>query len=304
MQALPQNISPIPTLRPRSTDTVVDLHNTDAHVFGIVCTHHGNVAVTDTNNRCIWILDEQREIIQSIGPPDIRFAKPVALTTDTANNLYVLDQESKMFHKFSLNGDCLFSFPTKSRKAPEKPWDIAVSPDNTIYISDWSRRRVYVYDGQNGEKIRSIRGCYRRGKKDEFVEFSRPAGITFDLGGRLMIADRGERCVWCINTEGDEFIKKIGDGHIQHPYGIAVAKDGKIVVTESESDCVSVFGDNGKLLHYFGGTGTEEGQLCRPHHVFVDTNMKIYIADTQNKRVQIFLLPEETLYQNLTPVST
>ncbi|CAI8028327.1 Tripartite motif-containing protein 3 [Geodia barretti] len=209
-----------------------------------------------------------------------------------------------MFHKFRLNGDCLFSFPTKPRKTPEKPWDIAVSPnDNTIYISDWSRRRVYVYNGQNGKKIRSIKGCYRRGKKDEFVEFSRPAGITFDLGGRLMIADRGERCVWCINTEGDELIKTIGDGHIQDPYGIAVAKDGKIVVSESESDCVSVFGDDGELLHYFGGTGTGEGQLCRPHHVFIDSNMKIYVADTQNKRVQIFSLPEG-LYQNLMPAPT
>ena len=289
-------------LRP---ERVIELHNADAHVSGIICTHrYGNIVLTDTNNRCIRILGDEGEVIHTFGAPEFDFVKPVALARDSGNDLYVLDQESKMFHKLRLNGDCLFSFPTKSRKAPEKPWDIAVSPDNTIYISDWSRRRVYVYNGQNGKKIRSIRGCYRRGKKDEFVEFSRPAGITFDLGGRLMIADRGERCVWCINTEGDELIKTIGDGHIQDPYSIAVAKDGKIVVTESESDCVSVFGDDGELLHYFGGTGTEEGQLCRPHHVFVDTNMKIYIADTQNKRVQIFSLPEETLYQNLIPAST
>ena len=281
-------------------ESVIELRNADAHVSGIICTHrYRNIVVTDANNKCIQILGDEREIVHTIGAPEFIFAKPVALATDSGNHLYVLDQERKMFHKFRLNGDCLFSFPTKPRKTPEKPWDIAVSPnDNTIYISDWSRRRVYVYNGQNGKKIRSIKGCYRRGKKDEFVEFSRPAGITFDLGGRLMIADRGERCVWCINTEGDELIKTIGDGHIQDPYGIAVAKDGKIVVSESESDCVSVFGDDGELLHYFGGTGTEEGQLCRPHHVFIDSNMKIYVADTQNKRVQIFSLPEEGLYQN------
>ena len=109
-----------------------------------------------------------------------------------------------------------------------------------------------------------------------------------------MITDRGERCVWCINTEGDELIKKIGEGHLQNPYGIAVSQDGKIFVTESESNCVSVFSEDGELLHYFGGTGLREGLLCRPHHVFVDDNMKIYVADTQNKRVQIFELPEET----------
>ena len=286
-------------------DSIIELHNADAHVSGIICTQrYRNIVVTDTNNKCVRILGDEGEVIHTFGAPEFNFAKPVALATDSANDLYVLDQETKMFHKFHLNGDCLFSFPTKARKTPEKPWDIAVSPnDNTIYISDWSRRRVYLYNGLNGKKIRSIKGCYRRGKKDEFVEFSRPAGIAFDLGGRLMIADRGERCVWCINTEGDELIKTIGDGHIQDPYGIAVAKDGKIVVTESESDCVSVFDDGGELLHHFGGTGTGEGQLCRPHHVFVDSNMKIYVADTQNKRVQIFSLPEEGIYQNLTPVT-
>ena len=115
-----------------------------------------------------------------------------------------------------------------------------------------------------------------------------------------MIADRGERCVWCINTEGDELIMKIGEGHLQNPYSIAVSQDGKIFVTESESDCVSVFSEVGELLYYFGGPGLMEGQLCRPHHVFVDDNMKIYVADTQNKRVQIFALPEETrIYENL-----
>ena len=293
-----EEIPPILSLtKPRllKPDAVIKLHKSETHVSGIICTQKfENVAVTDTNNRCIKIMDDKGTVMLTIGAPDFEFTKPVALARDSGNNLYVLDQESKMFHKFRLNGDCLFSFPTRSRRNPQKPWDIAVSPDNTIYISDWSRRRVYVYDGQNGKKIRSIKGCYRRGKKDEFQLFLRPAGITFDLGGRLMIADRGERCVWCINTEGDELIKKIGDGHIQHPYGIAVAKDGKIVVTESESDCVSVFGDNGELLHYFGGTGTEEGQLCRPHHVFVDTNMKIYVADTNNERVQIFSLPNKT----------
>ena len=284
-------------------EKVITLRNADAHVSGIICTQrYANIVVTDTNNRCIHILD-QGEIINTIKVPELDFVKPVALAADSANNLFVLDQGKKMFYKLRLNGDCLFSFPTKPHKTPEKPWDIAVSPDNTIYISDWSRRRVYIYNGHTGKKIRSIKGCYRRGKKDEFVEFSRPAGIAFDLGGRLVIADRGERCVWCINTEGDELIKTIGDTHLQNPYGVAVAKDGKIVVTESESDCVSVFSDDGELLHYFGGTGTEEGQMCRPHHVFVDSNMKIYVADTQNKRVQIFSLPEESLYHNLIRVS-
>ena len=280
--------------------SVIDLRNDDVRVSAITCTNaFFNLVITDTKNKCLRILNEGK-ILHTINPPDVAFSKPVALAKNSTNDIFVLDQGTRMFHKFRLNGDCLFSHPTKARKGPEKPWDIAISPDNAIYISDWSRKRVYVYDGLNGKKIRSIKGCYKRERKDEFLQFSRPAGICFDLGGRLMIADRGERCVWCINTEGDEFIKKIGEDHLHNPYGVAVAKDGKIIVTESESDCVSVFDEDGVLLHYFGGTGRDEGFLSSPHHVFVDDDMKIFVADTQNKRVQIFKMPEEPVYQNLT----
>lgn len=279
---------------------VIDLRNGDIRVSGITCTNaFSNLVVTDTNHKCLRILSEGK-IVHTIIPPDVTFSKPVALAKNSTNDIFVLDQGTRMFHKFRLNGDCLFSHSTKARKGPEKPWDIAISPDNTIFISDWSRKRVYVYDGLNGKKIRSIKGCYKHERKDEFLQFSRPAGICFDLGGRLMIADRGEKCVWCINTEGDEFIKKIGEDHLQNPYGIAVAQDGKIIVTESESDCVSVFGEDGALLHYFGGTGKDKGLLSSPHHVFVDEDMKIFVADTQNRRVQIFTMPQqEPVYQNL-----
>ena len=279
---------------------VIDLRNANVQVSGITCTNaFSNLIVTDTNNCCLRILHEG-QIIETIGQLDINFCKPVAIAINSTNDMFVLDQGSKTIFKLRLNGRLLSSFPTKPRKGPEKPWDIAISPDDTIYISDWSRRRVYVYNSETGKKIRSIKGCYKRGIKDEFVNFSRPAGITFDRGGLLMIADRGERCVWCINTDGDEFIKKVGMPHLQNPYGIAVAQDGKIVVTESESNCVTIFSEDGKLLNCFGGTGAKRGQLCGPHHVFVDENKKIFITDTHNQRVQIFTLSEDdAIYQNV-----
>lgn len=279
---------------------VIDLRNNNVQVSGITCTStFSNLIVTDTNNCCLQLL-HKGQIVQTIGQPDIRFCKPVAVAINSTNDVFVLDQDSKTIYKLRLNGRLLNSFPTKPRKGPEKPWDIAISPDDTIYVSDWSRRRVYVYNSENGKKIRSIKGCYKRGTNDEFIKFSRPAGITFDRGGILMIADRGERCVWCINTEGDEFIRKIGMDHLQNPYGVAVAEDGKIVVTESESNCLYIFGEDGKLLNCFGGTGVADGQLCRPHHVFVDENKKIFVADTHNQRVQIFALSEDSgIYQNI-----
>ena len=286
---------------------VINLYKDDIHPSGITRTHmFGNLIITDTSNMCMHVLHEEA-IIHTVGRKEerdgcpIEFKKPVAVAIGRDNCVYVLEQENPttLFHKVTLAGKVIFTTRKKSHKGPQKPWGIAVSNDSKVYISDWMKRRVYIYSATTGKKIRSIKGYTRREKEEEFVEFRRPTGIAFDKGDRLMIADRGEKCVWCINTDGDELIKKVGEDHLQDPYGIGVAKDGRVVVTESESDCVSVFGVRGELLQYFGGSGSNEGQFCRPHHVFVDESDRVFIADKENRRIQIFMLEEYAHYESL-----
>ena len=292
----------IPSRRPDFIKPIqmIDLQNSDVRPSGIACTNlYGQLYITDTKNMCLHMLDGE-EILESVeGTKErsgclIKFQKPVALTF-SKNHAYVLEQgnTTAIFHKFSLNGDFVFtSFKRSRRKGPFKPWGIATSKEGDVYVSDWKKGQIYVYDSANGKKIRSIKGCtIVRGGREEFVKFQQPAGIAIDRGGRLMVTDRGEKCVWCINTEGDELIRKLGEHHLQNPYGIGVAKDGRVVVTESESDCVSVFGETGELLQYFGRSGSNEGQFCRPHHVFVDESDRVFIADKENRRIQVFKLP-------------
>ena len=303
-------LSSIPSTRPDFIKPiqVINLQNSDVHPSGIACTYlYRHLYITDTNNMCLHMLHEG-EILESVKGTEerngclIKFEKPVAVAL-SENHAYVLEQESStaLFHKFTLNGHFVFTSLRRARhKGPLKPWGIATTKEGKIYVSDWKKRQIYVYDSANGKKIRSIKGCIiLRGRKEEFVQFQRPAGIAVDRGDRLMVADRGERCVWCINTDGDELIKKLGEDHLQNPYGIGVTKDGRVVVTESESDCVSVFGEDGELLQYFGGSGSNEGQFCRPHHVFVDDSDRVFVADKENRRIQIFQLPEYVLHETV-----
>ena len=45
---------------------------------------------------------------------------------------------------------------------------------------------------------------------------------------------------------------------------------------------------NGKLLTYFGVSGSDPGALNNPHHFNVDSEGNLYVADFQNYRVQKF----------------
>jgi DNA-binding beta-propeller fold protein YncE len=51
---------------------------------------------------------------------------------------------------------------------------------------------------------------------------------------------------------------------------------------------VQVFDNEGHLLYYFGGRGTELGQFQLPAGLQIDGHDRIYVVDAFNRRVQVF----------------
>ena len=51
---------------------------------------------------------------------------------------------------------------------------------------------------------------------------------------------------------------------------------------------IQVFDGRGQLLLTFGGTGPAPGEFQLPAGIDIDENDRLYIADSINKRVQIF----------------
>jgi len=72
------------------------------------------------------------------------------------------------------------------------------------------------------------------------------------------------------------------------PWGIAINQRQEVVVTETESNCVSVFSPSGQRLQSFATSGPGQGQLDDPHGVAVDGEGNILVADTDNNRIQKF----------------
>jgi len=71
--------------------------------------------------------------------------------------------------------------------------------------------------------------------------------------------------------------------------GYATDSDGNLYVTyfnETLSAAVRKYSPSGALLAEYGSQGTGNGQLNQPMDLTLDTSGNIYIADSQNKRVQ------------------
>ena len=257
---------------------------------GVCCTgYFDNVIVTDTFSHCLRLIDHTGEFVEKIGSEGKaggQFMEPVAITISKDNSIFVAERENTRVQKFTSHGMHLLKFGQAGLFGHQfdDPWAVAVSPDDDVYVSDWGKNRVDVYK-PNGKYVRSI-------GKEGFINFKFPAGIAFDNQGQLLVADRGNHCIWSLAADGTQIMGKIGSGFLHFPYGVSTTPNGIIVVTESGKGRISIFSASGEFIRCFGRSGSEPGMFDHPRHVCINRKGQIIVADEMNQRLQIFELPE------------
>ena len=275
---------------------------------GVCCTgYYDNFIITDTSNHCLRLIDHTGEFVEKIGSEGKaggQFMEPVAVAISKDNCIFVTERGNTRVQKFASHGIQLLKFGQRVLYGHQfnDPWGVAVSPANgDVYVSDWDKNRVYIYE-PNGKYVRSI-------GKEGFIKFKFPAGIAFDDQGRLLVADRGNHCIWSLTADGTQIIGKIGSGFLHFPYGVSTTSNGSIVVTESGKDRISVFSASGEFIRCFGRSGSEPGMFDHPRHVCINQKGQVIVADEMNQRLQIFELPElsaspaeSSLYEELPPL--
>uniref|UniRef100_A0AAX7UBL3 Tripartite motif-containing protein 2 n=1 Tax=Astatotilapia calliptera TaxID=8154 RepID=A0AAX7UBL3_ASTCA len=95
------------------------------------------------------------------------------------------------------------------------------------------------------------------------------------------------------NPIEDDLIFRIGTkgrnkGEFTNLQGVAASSQGKVLIADSNNQCVQIFSNDGQFRSRFGIRGRTPGQLQRPTGVAVHPNGDIIIADYDNKWVSIF----------------
>ena len=81
-----------------------------------------------------------------------------------------------------------------------------------------------------------------------------------------------------------------GEGNVVvHPSFFVLDKSLNILITDFESNCVSVFSFGGELIHRFGKEGKKRGEFLNPRGISIDIEGRI-LVDSQNPEncIQIF----------------
>ena len=166
--------------------------------------------------------------------------------------------------------------------------DVAVDGQDRVYLFCRGDQPVMVFE-QDGHFIRSWGSGL----------FTRPHGITIDETGILYCADDDGHWIGHFTEEG-ELLGSIGTRNqgavaqsgdpFNRPTKVAFdPKTKDLYIADGYGNArIHKFSAEGEYLFSWGAYGTDPGQFNLPHSVCTDSNGKVYVADRENHRIQIF----------------
>ncbi len=170
-----------------------------------------------------------------------------------------------------------------------------------------SRDRVYVFN-------RGQHPIIRFDKDGRFLDawgegiFANAHGIFIDANDHVYCADNHDHTVRKFTTEGELLLTlgdtanpadtgfRAGESPVQRSGGpfnmvtnVAVAGNGDMFISDGYGNArVHRFSADGELLASWGEPGNGPGQFNLPHSIAVDRDGRVFVADRENSRIQIF----------------
>lgn len=197
-----------------------------------------------------------------------------------------------------------------------RPHSIAFDDKDNLYICDISNNRLRVVNPQT-RIVKTILGDGKKQKLPENAKLgdipvSGPRALDYD-GQNLWLALREGNAIYRIDLKTSRIHHVAGTGgkqgysgdggpaaqaQLAGPKGIAVDKDGNVVFADTESHTIRwIDGKTGVIKTIVGNGKKGDGpdgdplncKLNRPHSVCFGPDGRVYIGDSSNHRVRVWI---------------
>lgn len=182
----------------------------------------------------------------------------------------------------------------------KNPRDVVVDSTGNIYVSDWNNARVQQFD--SSRVYQHTYGVTDVPYVADNVRLNGPWGVAVDGAGSIYATEQwGQRLVkldatgvqqWAVGQAG---VTGSDNAHWSWPEGnLAVDSAGRIYAPDTGNHRIQIFNSNGAYFTTLGnedcnpGNGLGDKEFCSPRGVAVGSNGRIYVADSDNHRVQVF----------------
>lgn len=160
-----------------------------------------------------------------------------------------------------------------------EPSGVAVNSRNEILVADTNNHRIQVFD-ENG-KFRFKFGDV--GRADGQFFFPNRVAVA-PKSGDIIITERNPTHQVQIYNQYGQFVRKFGADVLQHPRGITVDHEDRIIIVECKVMKVVIFNMFGKVVKKFGCSKYVEF----PNGVAVNEKEEIFISDNRAHCVKVF----------------
>jgi streptogramin lyase len=165
-----------------------------------------------------------------------------------------------------------------------KPRSVAVDKQDNLYVVDMTGR-VQKF---------SSNGVFLLSWQMPQTDLGRPKGMGHDRDGNILVVEPHYQRVNVFSPEGKLLVQwgKHGTnaGELMMPRAVAVNSRGEVLVSEyGLVERVQRFAPRGeRFLDSFGHPGNGPGEFNRPEGLGIDSQDRLYVADSCNHRIQVF----------------
>jgi DNA-binding beta-propeller fold protein YncE len=238
------------------------------------------------------ILDGQGRKLGTLAPPtqDAARATQMFVAVDPGTgDVYATDRTAGQVRIYAADGAFKRVLEPPAAMGAWQPLGITVDGKGNVFIADvappFTRVHEFTKDGT------FVRDFGVQGQLDH------PNGLALDSRGNLYVSNIGPGVVLVFDNAGERravVSRGPGAGDVGLPRGIAIDDKDRVYVVDSTGQHVQVYRalkDGASGLEYvdqFGSEGTGDGAFAFPNGVAADGRSRIYIADWNNDRIQLW----------------
>ena len=258
------------------------------HPEGVACNQNTRLIVADTGNaRLLQYTYEDKTIAQGtrvIKLPQLIY--PVRVKLNSRGEILVLDRKQRRIVRITAAGKFggYIDGQGSSSSTSWVPKSFHIGAKDNLYILDVYSGRVIMTD-PGGKYLKHFR--FPR-------EYGFFTDLTVDFRGNILLIDSVNARVLSTAKNSDVFspLTQSLREYMRFPAAITTDKWGRIYLVDRNGSQIIILGPDGSYMGRLSAMGWKEGLLNYPSQICLNDNGEIFVADTNNSRVQIFSIIE------------
>ncbi len=264
-------------------------------VRGIAIDAAGDVYIADSGNFRIQKFDAAGNFLAkwgTAGSGDGQLNIPTSVAIDPSGNVYVCDVYNSRIQKFTSTGTYLAQWGSFGSANGEFQfaWAVGVDAVGNVYVADNGNDRIQKFTAGGGY----LTQWGTAGTGDG--QFDAPISLSIDTEANVYVMDSGNHRVQKFSGAGVlesrwpmsyafELNGSSGINTFLSPGGIGAASGPYVWVAQANS-IVRSRSFTGTTFEVYGSGGIGDGQFNLPSGIATDAAGLVYVADTNNNRIQ------------------